>query len=297
MVIGEWLYRIIFPIIAYYTIRSDSKFWKNIIYQLQFVSNTSMKHNNMDEYDHDHLQRINSSDSMDFDNDNDNAPDLDHNYNHGSDDMLLSGNYKKSIKSIFGSNDHIVDKTHSFDPIIGALELEINMINYDELLEMSDPFAMGTTAMVHRAKWKDQDVAVKKWIFDEIDLSLEYITEFFRETLFSNIIHHNLVQFKGACLRPPELCLVYEYVNCGDLAGLILPRHHNKIRPRHRDAIKMKQLCLVYEYVKCEVYSHSKKNHFKQFKSSCIYLILSIQNDVTNLSLSYINMIRVIIIC
>lgn len=97
---------------------------------------------------------------------------------------------------------------------------------------------MGTTAMVHRAKLKDrhgreETVALKKWILEEIDLSLECITEFFRETLFSNIAHSNLTEFKGACLRPPELCLIYEYMNCGDLAQLLLRREN-------RDAIRIR---------------------------------------------------------
>ena len=69
------------------------------------------------------------------------------------------------------------------------------MINYDDLYEMVEPFAMGATAMIHRAKWKDQDVAVKKWIFDEIDLSLEDITEFL-ENFISKYYSSNLVQFK-----------------------------------------------------------------------------------------------------
>ena len=238
-VIGEYIYRIIFPIIAYVTIRNDSKFWKNIIYSLQFVRVDQNEHSLSDE-DHHHAPDL-------YENGHGHGHDHHHSYNAGSDDMLLSGgNYRKSIRSIFGEDHHHHHHKETqdaayYDPIIGALELEINMICYDDLYDISDPFAMGTTAMVHKAKWKDEDVAVKKWIFDEIDLSLEYITEFFRETLFSNIIHPNLVQFKGACLRPPELCLVYEYVNCGDLAGLVLPNYHRgKIHPRHRDAIKIK---------------------------------------------------------
>ena len=144
-----------------------------------------------------------------------------------------SGNYRRAIGSIFG-DDETESKTSYYGPLVEALELEIDMISYDALYEVSDPFAMGTTAMVHRAKLKnrngkEEEVALKKWILEEIDLSLECITEFFRETLFSNIRHPNLTEFKGACLRPPELCLIYEYMNCGDLARLLLLRENRDV--------------------------------------------------------------------
>eukprot|EP01083_Nonionella_stella_P047317 126633_1 len=208
MIIAEYLNRVVFPIVAYITIKNDSEFWKNIIYSLQFVRNDK-----------------NATVKIHYDK---------RRGSRATADSFLSGaDYRDSMRLIFG-NEH-------YAPIIGALELEINMMKYDDLYDISDPFAMGSTAMVHRATYKDEEVAVKKWIFDEFDLNLDIITEFFRETLFSNIVNPNLVQFKGACLRPPELCLVYEYVNCGDLARLILPCFNSTNRhPNHRDALKIK---------------------------------------------------------
>lgn len=53
----------------------------------------------------------------------------------------------------------------------------------------------------------------------------QLISEFFRESLvISNLNDPNIVQCLGACLRPPELCLVYEYCSCGDLSQLIFAR-------------------------------------------------------------------------
>ena len=67
-------------------------------------------------------------------------------------------------------------------------------------------------------------MAIKVFIFDE--LSLEVVSEFFRESLLISDLHHeNIVEFKGACLRPPELCLVYEYCCCGDLTHLLLTQY------------------------------------------------------------------------
>ena len=85
---------------------------------------------------------------------------------------------------------------------------------------------MGATATVSKAKYGNKDVALKIFIFDE--LSLDIVNEFFRESLLiADIKHSNIVEFKGACLRPPELCLVYEYCSCGDLTHLLLARYFN----------------------------------------------------------------------
>ena len=67
-------------------------------------------------------------------------------------------------------------------------------------------------------------MAIKVFIFDE--LSIEVVSEFFRESLLISDLHHaNIVEFKGACLRPPELCLVYEYCCCGDMTHLLLTQY------------------------------------------------------------------------
>ena len=42
LVFGEYAVRILFPVVAFWTIKSDSQFWKRIIYALQFVSNSAM---------------------------------------------------------------------------------------------------------------------------------------------------------------------------------------------------------------------------------------------------------------
>ena len=112
-----------------------------------------------------------------------------------------------------------------YEPLVDALSMGVKMVDFTELLEYSDnPIAMGSTATVSTAKLRGETVACKVFIFDE--LSLEVISEFFRESLLvADIVHENIVQFKGACLRPPELCLIYEFCSCGDLTHLILTQY------------------------------------------------------------------------
>ncbi len=105
--------------------------------------------------------------------------------------------------------------------------IDVNIINFKHLHEISDPIAVGTTAMVSKATLFGKTVAVKIFILDEF--SMDIIQEFLRETLLiNNIKHTNIIQFKGACSRPPDLCIVYEYCSCGDLAYLLLTQYYNK---------------------------------------------------------------------
>eukprot|EP01083_Nonionella_stella_P006247 18173_1 len=145
-----------------------------------------------------------------------------------ADDLLAK------IKSIFGMENH--NKRSLIDPLIDALSLGVKMVDFTELHEQSDPFAMGSTATVSTAKLGKEVVAVKTLIFSE--LSMEVVSEFFRESLLITHLHHeNIVEFRGACVRPPDLVLVYEYCCCGDLTHLILTQffHPQSLRQNRDD--------------------------------------------------------------
>ena len=73
---------------------------------------------------------------------------------------------------------------------------------------------------------KNQLVAVKVFCLD--NLTIKAVADFFRETLLSsNINHSNIVKFIGCCIRPPEICLIYEMCSHGDLASFIFTAKHN----------------------------------------------------------------------
>eukprot|EP01084_Bolivina_argentea_P159624 277987_1 len=196
VIIDEYLYRILFPIVVYFTIKRDSEFWAKILFKFQLSSKSSIQRQSTVSGNSIECHSINKSQNSDID-------------------------------IIFGNSDHSERRPSHYEPLIDALSMDVNIINFKHLHEISDPIAVGSTAMVSKATLFGKIVAVKIFILDE--LSMDIIQEFFRETLLiNNIKHTNIVQFKGACLRPPELCLVYEYCLCGDLTHLLLTQYYNK---------------------------------------------------------------------
>eukprot|EP01084_Bolivina_argentea_P147475 258008_1 len=125
------------------------------------------------------------------------------------------------IKGIFGIN---TDQKAFLNPLLDALSMGVKMVDPVELQRSDDVLGDGSTATVYKAKLSGETVAVKSFEFEE--LSIEDVSEFFRESLLSSNLHHeNIVEFKGACLRPPEMYLVYEYCVCGDLTHLLLTQY------------------------------------------------------------------------
>ncbi len=66
---------------------------------------------------------------------------------------------------------------------------------------------MGSYGIVYRGKWKGVEVAVKKFIKQQLDE--RRMLEFRAEMAFLSELHHpNIVLFIGACVKVPQLCIV-----------------------------------------------------------------------------------------
>ncbi len=72
---------------------------------------------------------------------------------------------------------------------------------------------MGSYGIVYRGRWKGVEVAVKKFIKQQLDE--RRMLEFRAEMAFLSELHHpNIVLFIGACVKVPHLCIVtgkYKY--------------------------------------------------------------------------------------
>jgi hypothetical protein len=65
--------------------------------------------------------------------------------------------------------------------------------------------------VVYRGFWHNTPVAIKKW-FDP-SMSDEMMQEFREEVMTHEALRHpNVAQFLGACMKPPNLCLVMEHM-------------------------------------------------------------------------------------
>jgi len=89
----------------------------------------------------------------------------------------------------------------------GRANLEIPF----EDLEMDQQIGGGGFSLVYRAMYKGTPVAVKRWF--NPDCTDAVMQEFREEVLtLRELRHPHVVQFIGACMRPPNLCIVLEYL-------------------------------------------------------------------------------------
>ncbi|KAF0897373.1 hypothetical protein E2562_036496, partial [Oryza meyeriana var. granulata] len=79
---------------------------------------------------------------------------------------------------------------------------------------------IGFFGEVFRGIWNGTDVAIK--VFLEQDLTTENMEDFCNEiSILSRLRHPNVILFLGACMKPPHLSLVTEYMEMGSLYYLI----------------------------------------------------------------------------
>ncbi|XP_072959824.1 serine/threonine-protein kinase EDR1-like isoform X1 [Typha angustifolia] len=79
---------------------------------------------------------------------------------------------------------------------------------------------IGFFGEVFRGIWNGTDVAIK--VFLEQDLTAENMEDFCNEiSILSRLRHPNVILFLGACVKPPHLSMVTEYMEMGSLYFLI----------------------------------------------------------------------------
>lgn len=92
-------------------------------------------------------------------------------------------------------------------------------INYSELT-VGTRVGIGFFGEVFRGIWNGTDVAIK--VFLEQDLTTENMEDFCNEiSILSRLRHPNVILFLGACMTPPHLSMVTEYMEMGSLYYLI----------------------------------------------------------------------------
>ncbi|XP_062223631.1 probable serine/threonine-protein kinase SIS8 isoform X2 [Phragmites australis] len=79
---------------------------------------------------------------------------------------------------------------------------------------------IGFFGEVFRGTWNGTEVAIK--VFLEQDLTTENMEDFCNEiSILSRLRHPNVILFLGACMKPPHLSLVTEYMEMSSLYNLI----------------------------------------------------------------------------
>ncbi|XP_028551430.1 serine/threonine-protein kinase EDR1 isoform X6 [Dendrobium catenatum] len=92
-------------------------------------------------------------------------------------------------------------------------------IDFSELT-VGTRVGIGFFGEVFRGIWNGTDVAIK--VFLEQDLTTENMEDFCNEiSILSRLRHPNVILFLGACMKPPHLSMVTEYMEMGSLYYLI----------------------------------------------------------------------------
>jgi len=98
-------------------------------------------------------------------------------------------------------------------------------------ISLEVPIGSGRSGHTYRAHWRGTQVAAKVINVGgnsqvESSLGEEILSEFYREVaLVCRLRHPNVVLFLGASIAPPAYCLLFEYMERGNLTDLIRSRN------------------------------------------------------------------------
>lgn len=89
-----------------------------------------------------------------------------------------------------------------------------------EEIVLGPRIGIGSFGEVYRAQWRETEVAVK--VFLDQEFGVRMLESFRKEvSIMKKLRHPNIVQFMGACTKPPFLCIVTQYVSRGSLFRLL----------------------------------------------------------------------------
>lgn len=104
-----------------------------------------------------------------------------------------------------------------------------------EKITIGSKIGVGTFGDVFSAVYSGEKVAVKKFLKQRVtdNVLLELRTE---SAILCELSHPNILKFIGMCIKPPNLCLLTEYMERGSLSH-ILYNHDNHLNWDHKKAI------------------------------------------------------------
>jgi len=105
----------------------------------------------------------------------------------------------------------------SHAPSQGQLDIE-----FDEEIELGEMLGSGAFGSVYRGTWNGRPVAIKMMhgmLFEENSRDLLNFQQ--EVSVLSRLDHDHIIKFYGACVQPPQVCLVEELAEGGSLHDLL----------------------------------------------------------------------------
>eukprot|EP00276_Gloeochaete_wittrockiana_P005921 CAMPEP_0184644014 /NCGR_PEP_ID=MMETSP0308-20130426/804_1 /TAXON_ID=38269 /ORGANISM="Gloeochaete witrockiana, Strain SAG 46.84" /LENGTH=349 /DNA_ID=CAMNT_0027072309 /DNA_START=18 /DNA_END=1067 /DNA_ORIENTATION=+ len=148
--------------------------------------------------------------------------------------LSLSQNaVKKFSKKIFGISGRKADE--SWEDLVRRRAKSADLKACDEIerrdVEIGAKVGEGAVANVYVAEWRGQKVAVK--MLKEITCKDPAVLKKFRRevSIWNLLSHPRLVRFLGACISPPDLFVVCEFMEGGSLEDKIHGRSRQENHP------------------------------------------------------------------
>ncbi|ONK80099.1 uncharacterized protein A4U43_C01F13880 [Asparagus officinalis] len=149
-----------------------------------------------------------------------------------SSDFLITGDLTSTWSKVLHSSPFLNKPLLPFE--------EWN-IDFSELT-VGTRVGIGFFGEVFRGIWHGTDVAIK--VFLEQDLTVENMEDFCNEvSILSRLRHPNVILFLGACMKPPHLSMVTEYMEMGSLYYLIHTTGQKKKLSWHKRLKMLRDIC------------------------------------------------------
>ncbi|XVE60150.1 hypothetical protein DITRI_Ditri05aG0104500 [Diplodiscus trichospermus] len=182
------------------------------------------------------------------------------------------GLYKAMEKAVARSKGSSSGPLHSNSAIDDASAKEEKSGDWEidrRLLKIGERIASGSCGDLYHGIYLGQDVAVKILRSEHLNDSLE--DEFAQEVaILREVQHKNVVRFIGACTKPPQLCIVTEYMFGGSLYDY-LHKNHN--------VLKLSQL-LNFAIEVCKGMEYLHQNHIIHRDLKTANLLMDTDNVV-----------------
>jgi len=105
------------------------------------------------------------------------------------------------------------------DPLFQSADIQRWVIPFNEI-RLGKKIGSGSFGEVFKATWRGTTIAVKR--FYRQKATEQTLLELRKESvLMSQLRHPNVLLFLGACIVPPNLCVVTEYMNKGCVGDLL----------------------------------------------------------------------------
>jgi tRNA A-37 threonylcarbamoyl transferase component Bud32/cbb3-type cytochrome oxidase subunit 3 len=198
---------------------------------------------------------------------------------------------RHSIQSDFGECLTGIDLINA--ELCNASSTLLSFCNDPDIMMKRIPFveikstqviARGITGEVWKATYENKEVVLKK-LLNEKKQELKVLEQFAKEIhLAASMEHPNIVRFIGLAWRTlPDLCIVSEYMQKGDLMDYLSSRHAKKL------TWKQEKLQIASDIANALVYLHSLQPAIihRDLKSRNVLLNNQLHAKISNFGLSH----------